>query len=71
MNKQEAAAKLAELVKAFNVALTEAEEFATEHKLSFDISPCYGAGATFDGADVGSENYQGNEDGWYASSQSC
>lgn len=71
MNKQEANKKLSEMVETFNKALRDAEAFATEHKLSFSIDPCYGAGASFDGAEVGIENYQGNEDGWYASSQSC
>lgn len=71
MDKQEASKKLSELVDTFNKALREAEAFATEHKLSFSIDPCYGAGASFDGNDVGEENYQGNVDGWYASSQSC
>lgn len=71
MSTKELQQELAALVNKFNSALAEAEAFATEHKLSFRIEPCYGAGASFDGAEVGEENYQGNEDGWFASSQSC
>lgn len=72
MERKEATVELARLVKAFNDALTEAESFATEHKLSFRIDPSYGMGGTFDGESVGEKDEWGEEsDGWFASSQSC
>lgn len=72
MSTKELQQELAALVSKFESALAEAEAFATEHKLSFRIDPCYGAGATFDGAEVGETNEWGEETyGWFASSQSC
>ncbi len=72
MTDYEANKKLSELVAAFQQALSEAEKFATEHKLSFSIEPTYGMGGYFDGAEVGTKNEWGDDcDGWFASSMSC
>lgn len=76
MSKEALNAKLAELVKAFETALSEAEAFADEHGLSFYISPAYGMGGRYEGCgpdgDPNAENEWGdNEFGWMPSSQGC
>lgn len=57
MSTKELQAQLEQLVSKFEAALSEAVDFATEHKLSFNLEPTYGAGCTFNGESVGEENY--------------
>lgn len=78
MNKQEANAKLAELIKTAENAISEAESLADEFGLSFS-SPigAYGMGGWYYGK--GTEENQGenwdssddDSDGWQSSSASC
>jgi hypothetical protein len=68
MTKEEAVAKIAELVQQAYDALRAAEGVADEHKLSFHFSASYGMGGYYNGDE--SERYYG-DDGWHPSSQSC
>lgn len=74
LNKQEAVAALATAVSEFNAALTKAMNIADEYGLSFNIHPCYGAGAYYEG--IGDkedipDKWGDPQYGWRASSQSC
>jgi hypothetical protein len=81
LTKEEANAKLAELVAEFEAKLSEAEKLADEHGLQFDIYPAHGMGGTYYGAghsDLVDDPYLRSdmgigtdEGGWYSSSQSC
>lgn len=74
MSTKEHNEELARLVKAFEDALSAAEAYATEHDLSFNISPEYGMGGYFakivgwKASDLGVEE---GTFGWYASSVGC
>lgn len=76
MNKQEANAKLAKLLKKVQTSIDEAESLANEFGLTFD-SPVgvYGMGGTFYGkgsTDHPAEDwYPSTNDGWQSSSASC
>ena len=73
--KQELTKHLADLVQAAYDALNAAEAFADEHKLSFNFSPAYGMGGSYDGEvenrSVPEYVDREDHDGWYPSSQSC
>lgn len=74
LNKQEAVAALATAVSEFNAALTKAMNIADEYGLSFHISPCYGAGASYTGLgdnEDDTDKWGESSYGWHASSQSC
>lgn len=76
MNKQEANAKLAELLKSAGTAIIKAESLADEFGLSFS-SPigAYGMGGWYYGkgsTDHPAEDwYPSTDDGWQSSSASC
>jgi regulator of protease activity HflC (stomatin/prohibitin superfamily) len=72
-NREEGAEKLAEAVANFEAALEEAKSIAREYDLSFNISPAYGMGGTYDGAAAKNwdESDSYDEKGWYPSSQGC
>jgi hypothetical protein len=57
---QEGNALLADAVKKFELALTEAESIADKYGLSFNIYPSYGMGGSYS-----------SEDGWTSSSNNC
>jgi hypothetical protein len=61
MTKEEAVAKIADLVVEAYSAINEAESLADEHGLDFSFSPAYGMGGWYDGEDQC----------WNPSSQSC
>jgi hypothetical protein len=69
--KKEHYEHLYKLVAEFERKLTEAERYADEFGLEFDISPAYGMGGTYYGTaeDVGTRWER--EKGWMPSSQSC
>ena len=68
MTKQEAAAKIADLVAQAHNAINEAESLADEHKLDFSFSVAYGMGGTYYPA---GHKYGWTEEGWNPSSHSC
>lgn len=72
MTDQEKQVELSRLVRAAEDALTAAERFADEHKLSFSWSPFYGGGGEYEGdSELRNRRWRTSEDGWFASSQSC
>jgi len=76
MNKQEANAKLAELIKTAETAISEAETLADVFGLTFS-SPvgAYGMGGDYYGKGTtdypAEEWYPSTDDGWQSSSASC
>lgn len=71
MNDKQKQAELSRLVKAAQDALTAAERFADEHKLSFGWSPFYGGGGHYEGDPEERWNSDYSDDGWHSSSMSC
>jgi hypothetical protein len=60
-DKQLGQALLHAKVQEFNSALAQAEAIADEYGLEFSIEPAYGMGGY----------YEGTDNQWYASSESC
>lgn len=71
MTDQEKQAELSRLVKSARDALTAAECFADEHKLSFSWSPFYGGGGSYIGDPEERWNSDYSDDGWHSSSMGC
>lgn len=73
--KQQLIAQLSELISNIDNAISDAEEFAIEHGLSFTWDgPSYGMGGSFDGR-LPKDHHDRDTDQtgpqWYASSLSC
>lgn len=74
LTKQEALAKIAECLEIAQNAVWEAEGYADEYGLTFEMNlGTRGMGGWYDPADVGTqeEDWMPPSDGWSASSQSC
>ena len=74
LTQEEAVGALADKVKEFNKALSEAVELADNHGLEFDIYPTYGMGGYYEGKGFIEDwdDAEALEEGrWRASSQSC
>lgn len=61
MNETSIREEMQDLVNAINRAIYDAENFANEYNLNFNIEPAWGMGGRYDGT----------EGEWYPSSQSC
>ena len=70
LTQEEAVKALADKVKEFNEALSEAESIADKYKLSFSISPAYGMGGTYDD-DPEERVGEDWESSWESSSANC
>lgn len=71
MNKEKAAAAIADKVNQAEKLISEAEKLADEHGLEFDFSPAYGMGGEYIGKGSPRLASGWNEQGWNPSSQSC
>lgn len=70
MTKEEAVAKIAQLVSQAEGNISEAAELADEFSLDFNFSPAYGMGGNYYGE--GHPWINGyTEQGWNPSSMSC
>lgn len=75
LTREQANARISELLALASEAISEAEALADEHKLSFSspLDHVYGMGGSYDGnwQDETDEWGDPKEHGWYPSSQSC